>query len=76
MGELSLDEQLAVVHQTEWIVGPTGAAWTNLVFCQPGAKCLCWMAEESGEFSALGELYGKDYAVDVSKIAKWRYRQG
>jgi hypothetical protein len=23
-----------------------------------------------------GELYGKDYAVDVSKIAKWLYRQG
>jgi len=94
LGELSFDEQVAVVHQAEWIVGPTGAAWTNLIFCQPGAKCLCWMAEESGDFSAFstishlvgadmqyityktdarstGELYRKDYAVDVSKIAKW-----
>jgi len=99
LGELSFDEQVAVVHQAEWIVGPTGAAWTNLIFCQPGTKCLCWMAEESGDFSAFstiahlvgadmqyityktgarstGELYAKDYAVDVSKIAKWLYRQG
>jgi capsular polysaccharide biosynthesis protein len=97
MGELSFDEQVAVVHQAEWIVGPTGAAWTNLIFCQPGAKCLCWMAEEFGDFSAYStiarlvgadmryityktgarstdELYRKDYAVDVSKIAQWLYR--
>ena len=99
LGDLSFDEQLAVVHQAEWIVGPTGAAWTNLIFCQPGAKCLCWMAEEFGDFSAFStiahlvgadmqyisyktgarstdELYRKDYAVDVSKIAKWLSHQG
>lgn len=99
MGELSFDEQLAVVHQAEWIAGPTGASWTNLLFCQPGVKCLCWMAEEFGDFSAFStiaylvgadmqyisyktgarstdELYGKDYAVDVSKIEKRLRGQG
>jgi len=94
MEDLSFEEQVAVIHQAEWIVGPTGAAWTNLIFCQPGAKCLCWMAEEYGEFSAYstiarlvgadlryilyktgarstGELYGKDYTLDVSMIVMW-----
>ena len=98
MGELSFDDQVAIVQQAEWIVGPTGASWTNLIFCQSGAKCLCWMAEESGDFSAFStiahlvgadmqymtyktgarstvELYEKDYAVDVSEIAKWLHHE-
>jgi capsular polysaccharide biosynthesis protein len=98
MGELSFDDQVAIVQQAEWIVGPTGASWTNLIFCQSGAKCLCWMAEEAGDFSAFStiahlvgadmqymtyktgarstvELYEKDYAVDVSEIAKWLHHE-
>ena len=56
MGDLSFDEQLIVIRQAEWIVGPTGAAWTNLIFSQPGARCLCWMAEEFGDFSAFSTI--------------------
>ena len=94
MEDLSFQEQVAVVHNADWIVGPTGAAWTNLIFCQSGTKGLCWMAEEYGDFSAYstiarlvgvdlryvtyktgaestGELYCKNYTIDVSKIAMW-----
>ena len=44
-------------------MGPTGAAWTNLIFCKTGTKCLCWMAEEFGDFSAfstIAEIVGAD----------------
>lgn len=56
MEEMSLREQIELVSKSEMIVGPTGAAWTNLVFCQPGTKCLCWMAVESSGFSGYSNI--------------------
>jgi len=54
--DLSFAEQVRVAHRADFIVGPTGAAWTNLLFAKAGAKGLCWMAEESGEFSAYSTI--------------------
>jgi len=56
MEDLSLQSQIDLVSNAEIIAGPTGAAWTNLIFCREGTKCLCWMAEESREFSAYSNL--------------------
>jgi capsular polysaccharide biosynthesis protein len=56
MEDLSFMEQVRTVHHADFIAGPTGAAWTNLIFCRSGAKGLCWMAEESGDFSAFSSL--------------------
>ncbi len=56
MEELSFHEQIELMSNAEFIAGPTGAAWTNLVFCRPGTKCLCWMADESAGFSAFSNL--------------------
>lgn len=91
MEDISFEEQVSLVHNADLIAGPTGAVWTNLIFCRPGTKGLCWMAEEFGDFSAFstiahlvdvdlryvtykaggrstGELYGKEYTVDVALI--------
>ena len=40
----------------ELIVGPTGAAWANIIFAKPEAKALCWMAEEWGDLSCFSNL--------------------
>ncbi len=56
MCELSFMQQVEIFNNADWIVGPTGAAWTNLVFAKKGLKCLCWMAEGYGEFSAFSNL--------------------
>lgn len=56
--DLSFIEQVRTVHHADYIVGPTGAAWTNLIFCRSGAKGLCWMANEFGEFSAYSSIAG------------------
>jgi capsular polysaccharide biosynthesis protein len=93
MEDLSFLEQVRTVHHADSVVGPTGAAWTNLIFCKSGAKALCWMADEFGDFSAYssiagivgvdlryltykasvhstGELYYKDYYIDIGMIEK------
>lgn len=58
MEDLSFLEQVRTVHHADFIVGPTGAAWTNLIFCKSGAKGLCWMADEFGDFSAYSSIAG------------------
>ena len=58
MGELSLKEQISLMQNAKVVAGPTGAEWTNLIFCRKDTKCLCWMAEGHGEFSAFSNLAG------------------
>lgn len=56
MEELTLKDQIQIVLNAEVIAGPTGAAWTNLIFCHEGTKCLCWMADNYRNFSAYSNL--------------------
>jgi capsular polysaccharide biosynthesis protein len=56
MEDMSLREQIEAMRSAELIAGPTGAAWTNLVFVEPGTRCLCWMAEEQRGFAAYSNL--------------------
>ncbi len=54
--DLEFKEQVKTIYHADFIVGPTGAAWTNLIFCQTGAKGICWMAEEASNFSAYSTI--------------------
>ena len=54
--ELSFSEQVKIMQNAKMIVGPTGAAWTNLIFGKKGARALCWMAEEVGDLSCFSNL--------------------
>ena len=56
MEELSLIEQRQAVANAEMIAGPTGAAWTNLIFARPATRCLCWMAEPMAGFAGFSNL--------------------
>ncbi|HEY0904790.1 MAG TPA: glycosyltransferase 61 family protein [Marmoricola sp.] len=39
-GSLTVQEQIDMFHDAQVVVGPHGAALTNIVFCQPGVKVL------------------------------------
>ena len=56
MDELSLREQILLIREAEYIAGPTGAAWTNLLFCKKGTKCICWMDEFISSFAAFSSI--------------------
>ncbi|HEY4319058.1 MAG TPA: glycosyltransferase 61 family protein [Herbaspirillum sp.] len=56
MEELDLNHQIALMANADIILGPTGAAWTNILFASKGCKALCWMAEEWGELSCFSNL--------------------
>jgi capsular polysaccharide biosynthesis protein len=61
MEEQDINHQVALMANAEIIIGPTGAAWANIMFASKGTKALCWMAEESGAlacFSNLADIVG------------------
>jgi len=85
MEELTFEEQIRTIRNADFIAGPTGASWTNLIFCRPDTHCLCWMAEESGDFASfsniamavgvrLDYLTGRNEAGQKDKPYQQRYR--
>lgn len=49
--ELNIHEQIFLVNNADYIIGPSGAAWTNLLFTKPGAKGLTWLSSVWGDFA-------------------------
>lgn len=54
--DLSLLQQVRLMQGADFIVGPTGAAWTNMIFCNEETQALCWMAEEAGDFTCFSDI--------------------
>jgi capsular polysaccharide biosynthesis protein len=44
--DLSLQEQAALFSRAELVVGPNGAAWTNVLFSGEGCRGLCWLVPD------------------------------
>lgn len=54
--DFSIIEQVRIFNNADYIVGPSGAAWTNLIFTNPGTKSISWLADNISEFSAFSTL--------------------
>jgi len=55
---LSFREQVHLFYSARCIVGASGAAWANILFCQSSAKGLTWTFPEYREFCAYSSLAG------------------
>lgn len=49
--ELNIHEQIFLMNNADYIIGPSGAAWTNILFAKPNAKGLTWLSTVWGDFS-------------------------
>ena len=54
----SFSEQVCYFANADFIVGPLGAAWSNLIFSNTSCKCLSWLPEEKGEESEYSNIAG------------------
>jgi hypothetical protein len=73
----SFEEQMALFNNAEWIIGGTGAAFTNLLFCKEGCKVLCFRSSKIGVeppiFNTIAYINGCQmwyYAPDKTKSSK------
>ncbi|GEM_PF-1420379 len=54
--DLNIHEQIYLVNNAEYIIGPSGAAWTNVLFANAGAKGLSWFSSVWGDFAIFSTL--------------------
>ena len=69
--ELSAVEQISLFGAAELVVGGSGAAFANLLFCQPGCKALILAKErlQVGLFSGLAAVAGVDLLYATASAA-------
>jgi hypothetical protein len=54
--DLNFMEQVTIMQHADYVIGATGAAWTNLIFAKEGAKGLIWMGSNWGNVSMFSTL--------------------
>lgn len=61
--KLALIEQVSIFKNAEFIVGPSGASWSNIIFSEASSKAISWLPEALEYFdtySTLGYLNNID----------------
>lgn len=56
MERLSFREQVELLFGAKVVVGPSGAAFANILFCQQGARILSWLLPQYKGFSSFSNL--------------------
>ncbi|WP_051890849.1 glycosyltransferase family 61 protein [Chryseobacterium sp. JM1] len=63
--DLNIHEQIYMVNNADYIIGPSGAAWTNVLFAKSGAKGLSWFSSVWGDFAIFSTL-AKEVNFDLN----------
>lgn len=66
-------EQMNLFNSAKYIVGPTGAAFSNLIFCQNNTTVINFLAEQNKEyaiFSNLCTLSNSKYYIETGELLK------
>lgn len=54
--DYSVHEQAALFENTDFIVGPSGAAWANMVFSGKKTSALCWVLKQAAGSTVFANL--------------------
>jgi len=84
LGHLSMDEQIDLFLDAEFVVGPHGAGFANMAFCQPGAKAIVlenswnhtFMADMINVSGAKAEVLVCEDVVDANFEAQYAHDPG
>lgn len=63
-GDMDVESQASMFHQAEHIIGPSGAAFANLLFCKEDCKVLLFLSRRHNStcYSSLGCVLGAQMA--------------
>ena len=69
LDSVSLDYQIELFSQASIVIAPTGAALTNMLFCQPGTKVIIFMSNHKTSnyyfWSSLGDIANLDVKIII-----------
>ena len=77
--KLSLNDQKELFANAKTILGPTGASWSNIIFCKPPTKCAIWQNHPASLWSDLAKIVN----ISLMRIeimnsyhfaSSWRYK--
>ena len=73
----SLIEQANILKSATFIIGPTGAAWANIIFCKPNTKAIIWTPDctkQAAPYSSLSENLNLNirYLYYKTNTKSWR----
>lgn len=74
--KLSFEEQVEKFAEAECIAGSTGAAFANIIFCQPGTKIICIIPQEFEfyMYSTIAHIFKLDQVfLDCTVVERTRY---
>ncbi|MEM6386812.1 MAG: glycosyltransferase family 61 protein [Pseudomonadota bacterium] len=54
--DMTFKEQVQMMHDATYVVGPSGAAFATTLFCQPGTQLLSWLLEPYRGFCSYTNL--------------------
>ncbi|MEC6897860.1 glycosyltransferase family 61 protein [Photobacterium piscicola] len=54
--DYSFEEQVNIFRNADVIIGGSGAAWSNIVFCEKKPICITWLHQDYSEFSVFSTL--------------------
>lgn len=54
--DLSFFEQVYMFQNVKYLIGASGAAWTNLIYVSKGTKAISWLGENVDSFSSYSTL--------------------
>lgn len=70
----SFEDQVALFNNAEWVIGCTGAAFSNVLFCNEQCKIICFRSSNLGKeppiFNTIAQMFGARfwyYAPDWTK---------
>ncbi|MFC6267069.1 glycosyltransferase family 61 protein [Frigoriflavimonas asaccharolytica] len=67
MTSLSFEEQINHFQNAKMIVGTTGAAWTNIIFCKPKTKIIIFMPDNYKDYNFYEEM-GEILNIEVQYL--------
>ena len=84
LGRLTMDEQIDLFLDAEFVIGPHGAGFANMAFCQPGAKAIVlenswnhtFMADMLNVSGAKAEVLVCEDVIDLDIEAKYALDPG
>lgn len=54
--DFDFTEQIKLFNQADFIVGPSGASWSNIIFCHKNVKAISWLPQNISEFSVFSSI--------------------